>query len=178
MKIRKIMTAITATAMAGVMFAGCSSSNGGSSAGSSADSSSAADNGGAENNGTGSGEVSLTVWGSQEDQEMLKQMCDAFAAANPDKKYTFTYGVVSEADAQKEVLKDISAAADVFAFASDQTAILVDAGALYRVTKNKDQIIAENTEASISAASNNDELYGYPYVSDTYFMYYDKSNLS
>lgn len=184
MKIRKIMTAITAAAMAGVMFAGCSSSNGGSSAGSSADSSSAAnsssatDNGGAENNGTGSGEVSLTVWGSQEDQEMLKQMCDAFAAANPDKKYTFTYGVVSEADAQKEVLKDISAAADVFAFASDQTAILVDAGALYRVTKNKEQIIAENTEASISAASNNDELYGYPYVSDTYFMYYDKSKLS
>lgn len=57
MKIRKIMTAITAAAMAGVMFAGCSSSNGGSSAGSSADSSSAAnsssatDNGGAENNG-------------------------------------------------------------------------------------------------------------------------------
>lgn len=91
MKIRKIMTAITAAAMAGVMFAGCSSNNGGSSAGSSADSSSAAnsssatDNGGAENNGTGSGEVSLTVWGSQEDQEMLKQMCDAFAAANPDK---------------------------------------------------------------------------------------------
>lgn len=84
MKIRKIMTAITAAAMAGVMFAGCSSSNGGSSAGSSADSSSAADNGGAENNGTGSGEVSLTVWGSQEDQEMLKQMCDAFAAANPE----------------------------------------------------------------------------------------------
>lgn len=38
MKIRKIMTAITAAAMAGVMFAGCSSSNGGSSAGSSADS--------------------------------------------------------------------------------------------------------------------------------------------
>ena len=69
--------------------------------------------------------------------------------------YTFTYGVVSEADAQKEVNKDISAAADVFAFASDQTAILVNAGALYRVTKNKDQIVAENSEASISAASIN-----------------------
>ena len=176
MKIRKIMTAITAAAMAGVMMAGCSS--GGSSAGSSADSSSAANNSSAADSGNASGEVSLTVWGSQEDQEMLKQMCDAFAAANPDKKYTFTYGVVSEADAQKEVLKDISAAADVFAFASDQTATLVDAGALYRVTKNKDQIIAENTEASITAASINDELYGYPYVSDTYFMYYDKSKLS
>ena len=176
MKIRKIMTAITAAAMAGVMMAGCSS--GGSSAGSSADSSSAANNSSAADSGNASGEVSLTVWGSQEDQEMLKQMCDDFAAANPDKKYTFTYGVVSEADAQKEVIKDISAAADVFAFASDQTATLVDAGALYRVTKNKEQIIAENTEASISAASINDELYGYPYVSDTYFMYYDKSKLS
>lgn len=179
MKIRKIMTAIASMAMAGVMMVGCSS-NGGSTAesgsSSAADGSSAASNGG---DSTGSGEaVNLTVWGPQEDQELLKQMCDAFAAANPDKTYTFTYGVVSEADAQKEVIKDISAAADVFAFASEQTAILVDSGALYRVTKNKDQIVADNSEASISAASVDGELYGYPYVSDTYFMYYDKSKLS
>ena len=51
MKIRKIMTAITAAAMAGVMFAGCSSNNGGSSAGSSADSSSAANSSSATDNG-------------------------------------------------------------------------------------------------------------------------------
>lgn len=176
MKIRKIMTAIASMAMAGVMMVGCSSSNGGSTA-DSGSSSSAADNG--ANSTSGSGEtVSLTVWGPQEDQELLKQMCDAFAAANPDKTYEFTYGVVSEADAQKEVLKDISAAADVFAFASDQTATLVDAGALYRVTKNKDEIVAENSASSISAASIDGELYGYPYVSDTYFMYYDKSKLT
>lgn len=177
MKIRKIMTAIASMAMAGVMMVGCSSNNSSSTgSGSAADSSAASSNGGES---TGSGEaVNLTVWGPQEDQELLKQMCDAFAAANPDKTYTFTYGVVSEADAQKEVIKDISAAADVFAFASDQTAILVDSGALYRVTKNKDQIVADNSEASISAASVDGELYGYPYVSDTYFMYYDKSKLS
>lgn len=172
MKIRKIMTAIASVAMTGVMLAGCSSSNGGSSA---AGNDSAAGNAGAAAEST---DVSLTVWGPQEDQEILKQMCDEFAAANPDKNYTFTYGVVSEADAQKEVIKDISAAADVFAFASDQTATLVDSGALYRVTKNKDEIVASNTEASISAASIGGELYGYPYVSDTYFMYYDKSKLT
>lgn len=181
MKIRKIMTAIASMAMAGVMTVGCSSNNSSDNSsstgsGSAADSSAASSNGG---DSAGSGEaVNLTVWGPQEDQELLKQMCDAFAAANPDKTYTFTYGVVSEADAQKEVIKDISAAADVFAFASDQTAILVDSGALYRVTKNKDQIVADNSEASISAASVDGELYGYPYVSDTYFMYYDKSKLS
>ena len=29
--------------------------------------------------------ITLTVWGSQEDQAMLKEMCAAYAAANPDK---------------------------------------------------------------------------------------------
>ena len=177
MKIRKIMTAIASMAMVGVMMAGCSSNNSSSTEGGSAVDSSAASSNGGESAGSGEN-VNLTVWGPQEDQELLKQMCDAFAAANADKTYTFTYGVVSEADAQKEVIKDISAAADVFAFASDQTATLVNAGALYRVTKNKDEIVAENSESSISAASIDGELYGYPYVSDTYFMYYDKSKLS
>ena len=176
MKIRKLMTALASIAMAGVMFTGCASSNGGSSTGSS----SAEGGSSAADNGAGSSDevINLTVWASQEGQESTKQMCDAFAAANPDKKYEFTYGVVSEADASKEVLKDISAAADVFAFASDQTATLVDAGALYRITKNKDQIVAENTEASVAAASIDGELYGYPHISDTYFMYYDKSKLT
>ena len=103
MKIRKIMTAIASMAMAGVMMVGCSSNNSSDNSsstgsGSAADSSAASSNGG---DSAGSGEaVNLTVWGPQEDQELLKQMCDAFAAANPDKTYTFTYGVVSEADAQ------------------------------------------------------------------------------
>ncbi|MGN1108599.1 MAG: extracellular solute-binding protein [Oscillospiraceae bacterium] len=158
------------------MLGGCSSSN----TSSTSDGSSAAGNSSVADSGTAAGgeAVNLTVWGSQEDQEMLKKMCDEFAAANPDKQYTFSFDVVSEADAQQEVLKDISAAADVFGFASDQTATLVDAGALYRVTKNKDEIVANNTEASISAASIDGELYGYPCVSDTYFIYYDKSKLT
>ncbi len=123
-------------------------------------------------------EVNLTVWAAQEEQELVKKMCSEFAAANPDKTYNFTFGAVSEADAGKEILKDISAAADVFGFASDQTAELVSAGALYRITKNKDNIVAENTEASISAAEVDGELYGYPSSSDTYFMYYDKSKFT
>ena len=113
MKYRKIMTAIASMTMAGVMLAGCSSNA--TSGTSSTDSGSAAGNsttssGGSEST-AGSEKVSLTVWGPQEDQELIKKMCDEFAAANPEKTYTFTYGVVSEADAQKEVNKDISAAA-------------------------------------------------------------------
>lgn len=176
MKLKKLLTSAVSILLASTMLVGCgesgSTSNDNKSSGNAGGTSSKPEQSAANK------DVSLTVWGSQEDQEMLKKMCEDFAKANPDKNYTFTYGVVSEADAQKEVTKDISAAADVFAFASDQTGILVDAGALYRVTKNKDQIIANNTEASIGAASRDGELYAYPYVADTYFLYYDKSKLS
>ena len=143
MRFKKTLSVLAAAALAGTMLAGCGS-------------------GKDEKGGEDGGVVELTVWGPQEGQELLKSMCENFAAANPDKTYKFTYGVVSEADAKKEVLKDISAAADVFQFASDQTGELVDAGALYRVTKNKDQIVADNTEPSIAAATVNGELYAYP----------------
>ena len=122
--------------------------------------------------------VSLKVWGAQEDQDMLKDMVEKFKEVNKDKTYEITFGVVSEADAKEEILKDVSEAADVFALASDQIAELQSAGALYRVTKNKEDIIANNTEASIDAATVDGELYAYPSSSDTYFMFYDKSKLS
>ncbi|MGN0649715.1 MAG: extracellular solute-binding protein [Oscillospiraceae bacterium] len=150
---------VTAAALSLLMLSGCSS---GSNSGSSSD----------------DGVIRLTVWASQESQQYVKRMCEAFAQANEGKQYEFRYGVVSEADAKSELLKDISAGADVFAFASDQTAELVDAGALYRITLNKDEIEQRNTAASISAATVGGELYGYPYVSDTYFMYYDSSKLT
>ena len=39
--------------------------------------------------------ITLTVWGSQEDQAMLKEMCAAYAAAHPEKTYKFLFGVQS-----------------------------------------------------------------------------------
>ena len=77
--------------------------------------------------------ITLTVWGSQEDQALLKTMCNAYAAANPDKTYKFLYGVQSESDAADKVLNDPESGPDVFAFASDQINKLIQAGALARV---------------------------------------------
>lgn len=122
--------------------------------------------------------ISLKVWGAQEDQDMLKDMVEKFKETHTDNTYDITFGVVSESNAKDEVLKDVSEAADVFALASDQIAELQSAGGLYRVTKNKDEIIANNTEASIDAATVDGELYAYPSSSDTYFMFYDKSKLT
>jgi len=159
---KRIISTLTAMLFTGMIFTACGST---------------AESGDASSAGSGD-TVTLKVWGSQEGQPFLKRMCESFAAANPDKNYVFNYGVVSEADAKKELLKDVSAGADVFGFASDQTGELVSAGALYRVTKNKDQIVANNTAPSIQSATVDGELYGYPYVSDTYFMYYDKSKFT
>lgn len=120
-------------------------------------------------------DVALKVWAPQEEQELLKQMCEAFAAAHPEYKITFEYGVVSEADASTELQKDPAAGADVFSFASDQTATLVNAGILYPITLNADAVKAANSAASIAAATIDGQLYGHPFTPNSWFMYYDKS---
>ena len=120
--------------------------------------------------------VTLKVWGSQEDQAMLGEMVEAFKAANTDKTYDITFGVVGEPDAKARYLEDAEAAADVFAFANDQVKDLVKAGALYEVTRNKEAIVAANTPGAIESATVDGILYAYPITADNgYFLYYDKS---
>ncbi|RDU22390.1 extracellular solute-binding protein [Anaerosacchariphilus polymeriproducens] len=124
-------------------------------------------------------DAKIKLWGSQEDQEMLKNMIANFKEDHPEaKNWTIDMSVISASDAKTEVLKDPSVAADVFEFASDQIAELQAAGALYRITKNKDQVIKNSVENSIESATINGELYGYPSTANSFFMYYDKSKFT
>ena len=123
--------------------------------------------------------VTLKVWGAQDDQALLGELVEAFKAANPDKTWDITLGVVGEPDAKTRYLEDPAAAADVFAFANDQLIDLVNADALYEVTRNKAAIVEANSDGSVESATLNDVLYGYPMTADNgYFLYYDKSVLS
>ena len=118
--------------------------------------------------------VALKVWADQGELELIEKLCNEFAAEHPEKEYTFEYGAVGAVDGKTRYLED--PAADVFLFADDQLVDLVKADALYEVTRNTDAIIAANTPGSISAASYEGMLYGYPMTSDNgYFLYYDKS---
>ena len=120
--------------------------------------------------------VTLKVWGAQEDQALLGELIEGFKAANADTTWDITLGVVGEPDAKTRYLEDPVAAADVFAFANDQLRDLVNADALYEVTRNKDAIVAANSAGSVESATLNDTLYGYPMTADNgYFLYYDKS---
>ncbi len=147
--------------------------------------------GGGTGDGTGSGsgngdggkkeKVTLTVWGAEEDQAMLKAMCASFAEANPDKEYKFLFGVQSESDAADKVLNDVTSGPDVFSFASDQINKLYAGGALARLGGSYETFVKDNnTASSVDAATitinGEDQLFAYPCTEDnTLFLYYDKS---
>ena len=164
MKKIRILSLVIALLMLTMVFAACNK-----------------DNGNQQSNNGEKQKVTLTVWGSQEDQDMLKEMCAAFAAANPDKEYKFLFGVQGEGDAADKVLNDVTSGPDVFSFASDQINKLIAGGALNRIGGDFEKFVKENNSAtSVDAATvtigGEDQLYAYPCTEDnTLFLYYDKS---
>ena len=126
----------------------------------------------------------LTVWGAQEDQALLKELCNAYAEAHPENDYKFLYGVQAETDAADKVLNDPESGLDVFSFASDQINKLIQAGALARVGGTAlEELKANNSEGSVDAVTvtinGEEQVYAYPCTGDnTYFLCYDKSQLT
>lgn len=133
-----------------------------------------------DSNGTSANEktVELTVWGAADDQQMLREMAEEFMSQNPEKSFKIEVRVNGENTARDEALKDIDAAADVFAIANDQLGALVNADAIYENTKYAELVRETAAESAIKAATINGKLYGYPSSSETYFLFYDKSKLS
>lgn len=76
-------------------------------------------------------DVTLTMWGAEEDQELLRTIADNFIKeyGNYGGTITINLGTQSESTAKDTVLTDPTAAADVYAFADDQLNELVQAAA-------------------------------------------------
>ena len=133
------------------------------------------------NSGNEAVAVTVTVWGPQEDQsddngKWLQTQCEAFAAAHPEWKITFKYGVCSESDAKTNIGTDPSAGADVYLFANDQIPDLIKAGGIAELGGNTVSAIkANNSETTVNTVTYNGGVYGVPFTGNTWFMYYDKS---
>ena len=107
--------------------------------------------------------IKLTVWGAEEDQDLLKELTDKFQEKYADQKFDIQIGVESESTAKDTILTDVEAGADVYAFADDQLTDLVKAGALLKlddyaealqlVDTTLDDVKAANVEGAIDAAS-------------------------
>ena len=122
----------------------------------------------------------FTIWGAEQDQAMLKEMCNAYAAANPQNTYKFLFGVQEENNTAEKVLADVKNGPDIYSFPSDQINQLIAGGALARIGGEIEaNIKAINDPDSVDAATvtinGENQLYAYPSTGDNcYFVYYDK----
>lgn len=126
-------------------------------------------------------EGDLTVWSPQEDQDTnwLQDQCEAFAAEHPNWKINFNYGVCAEGDAKDTVTKDAEAAADVYMLANDNIPDLVSAGALSELGGDYlGYVTSTNSDSILASVTYNDSVVAFPFTSNTWFMYYDKSVFS
>ena len=128
--------------------------------------------------------VRLMVWSPSEDQskesgEWLQNICEDFAGLHPEWDITFVYGVADEATAATQVAQDPEASADVFMYANDTLTTMTDANALAKFGgKYREEIEDTNSEEVLASLVKEDNLYGVPFTTNTWFMYYDKSVFS
>ncbi len=132
----------------------------------------------------GAEKVRLMVWSPSEDQskdsgEWLQTCCEAFADAHPEWDITFVYGVMDEASAGEQVAQDPDASADVFMYANNSLEPMRNGDALVRFGgKYREQIEATNSEDVLDTLIMDDNLYGVPFTTNLWYMYYDKSIFS
>lgn len=119
--------------------------------------------------------VSLTVWGAEEDEELLRQIIEGFQEEyRGQADFAITYMPQSESHCTDALMDDLENGADVFAFADDQLNTLVAAGALEPVA-DPEAVRESNLTEAVLAASVNDTLYALPLTADNgYFLYYNK----
>lgn len=125
-------------------------------------------------------DISLKVWcpQNQVDTKIMEQQQAAFAEEHPEWNITWTTEVVGEDKAQESILKDVSAAADVFFFANDQLSQLVEAGAIARLGGEAEAMVNDSVAESVKDTVRiDDAVYGIPFTHNTFFMYYDKTLL-
>ncbi len=83
--------------------------------------------------------VELTVWGAEEDEELLKDMFRSFQSRYKDQAdVQITYESQSESRCKDALIAGLEDGADVFAFADDQVAALAAAGALDPIEEDGD----------------------------------------
>ncbi len=120
----------------------------------------------------------ITVWVGEAAVDLTKKQIEDFNNTNTEGiKFIATVNGVSEATSADQMLVDVSAGADIYCFAQDQFARLVQGNALIQLDEDAAKIVKEaNDPGVVAAATSGDTLYAYPLTSDNgYFMYYDKS---
>ncbi|AIQ16997.1 ABC transporter substrate-binding protein [Paenibacillus sp. FSL H7-0357] len=186
MKLKKLMV-LTAAASMALSVTACGSNNNGNNGGSNStatnapsESTAPAGNAGTDNTGAETTQITpedgatLTVWESKEERAFT----DAIA-----KEFTEKYNVpvkIEELSPVQQVTKlsqdgPSGLAADVILIPHDNLGRAASAQLLLPNDVFEQETVKNNTESSITGASYDGLLYGYPRAAETYALYYNKS---
>lgn len=126
----------------------------------------------------GDQKVTLKVWGSEADGQLIQSMIDSFVESHKgEADFKITYEAHEELDTKKDGLENIEECADVFSMPDDQLSAFAAAG-VCKPIENAEEIKKNNIEGAVEAATVNGELYAYPMTADNgYFLYYNKKYL-
>lgn len=124
-------------------------------------------------------QVSLTVWGAEEDAELMNQIIQSFRNHYQGQAdFQITFQAQGESACKDALLGGLEEGADVFTFADDQLNALAAAGAVDPID-NADEIRSQSLTSAAEAASVGNTLYAYPLTADNgYFLYYNKQFIS
>ena len=179
MKMKKILAALLALAML-FSLAAC---GGGESQNSGNPNNPGGANTSDPSGGTGelAGTYDVKLWVPEAAVELTQKQINDFNSSNTDGiTINPTIESVSEAEAATQMVTDVEAGGDIYFFAQDQFARLVQAGALSKLgVAAAETVTSANASGVVVAAKSGEELFAYPLTADNgYFMYYDKSVIS
>ena len=133
------------------------------------------------NNSQLAGTYDAKIWVAEEIKELTEQQIANFNATNGQGiTINATVEAVGEGDAATAMTTDVEAGADIFCFAQDQAARLIQAGALAQLGVKAAELVSTSNDAgTVAAVTSGENLWAYPLTADNgYFMYYDKSVIS
>ena len=108
-----------------------------------------------------------------------KSYSDTVAQFEKKSGYKVDMVEMEDPNAQENLTKDASTAADVFSLPHDQLGKLVDAGAIQEIPEQYSKEIAEqDTEQAAVGAQYKGKTYAFPYGIETQVTYYNKSKLN
>ncbi|MFA6874064.1 MAG: hypothetical protein WCR16_00385 [Bacilli bacterium] len=107
----------------------------------------------------------------------VKTQVQAYLKDNGYTNCTVKSSVLEEGDAGS--VSDWTSGPDIFAYASDQVLALSKAGAIGKVpTKIVNQMVADMGQAPVDACKLGDDVYGLPFTTNSYFLYYNTDFVS
>lgn len=121
----------------------------------------------------------ITVWVGEGTKTLTEKQIAKFnetIGRELEIKFNPTVEIVSESKAAGDAISKQQSAADIFCFAQDQLARLVQSGILAPLNSASVDAIKENDAESVTAATIGTSVRAFPMTADNgYFMFYDKS---